>query len=337
VSGNLSHEDIRSHLLEISEEVDKALEEHMADEQLGSIVQVLTYEQQTSGKKLRPALATIMSQCLSGDFRETVDIASACELLHSASLMLDDTIDRDDTRRGKVAVHKAFGGGLALMGTYVLALMGLKIGITKSNRIGQLLVKTLEQLVVGGSQEIYWESWEYQDYYKIMANKTAALFAASCEIGSICGKSKGRGGSYVKAARRYGKSLGMLYQHCDDYVDIAKSINLGDPIGDIKNRNTTTAIIHCYLHTKKPEIKTLLDLYRKRVDLPDYALRLIIAELEELNSLAYVKNIIYNLSAEASQIASTFPDNDHRKYLISMPQFMIDVQMEEIEMPNLLD
>ncbi len=149
----------------------------MEDEQLGDIVQVITYEHHNSGKRLRPALATLISETLKGDFDETITIASACELLHSASLMLDDTIDNDNTRRGKPSVHTMYGGGLALMGTYVLALMGLKIGINRGSEIGQLLVDTLERLVIGGSQELYWDSWEVTDYNDIIANKTAALFS----------------------------------------------------------------------------------------------------------------------------------------------------------------
>ena len=326
----LTHEQIRVKMTKISEAIDESLTTRFESDELGPIISILTYEQQNAGKRLRPALASMISDTLGGDFKTTIDIATACELLHSASLMLDDAIDNDPVRRGKPSIHKAFGGGMTMMGTYVLALLGLEIGITKSNELGKLLVDTLRRLVVGSSAELTWTDWEMQSYYDIISNKTAALFEAPCQIGAISANKT----EYRSIAHKYGHHLGMLYQFTDDYVDIAKSVKLNAPIGDIKNRITTIPIIHTYEHTGKPEIKYLLEMYRKKVDLPDEYLRMIIGEISQCKSLEYLDRLISECREVAVIEALKFPDNEHRDYLIAMPQFMIDAQKEEIDMPS---
>jgi len=321
----VNHEQIRSKMTKISEAIDDSLSHRFESDEL-----ILTYEQQNAGKRLRPALASMISDTLGGDFKTTIDMATACELLHSASLMLDDTIDGDLIRRGKPSIHTAFGGGMTMMGTYVLALLGLEIGITKSNELGKLLVDTLRRLVVGSTSELTWSDWDGQTYYNIISDKTAALFEAPCQIGAIVANRP----EFRPIAKQYGHHLGMLYQLTDDYVDIAKSIKLDAPIGDIKNKITTVAVIHTYNYTGKPEIKHLLEMYRKKVDLPDEYLRMIIGEIAQCKSLIYLDSLINTEKECAIAEAKKFPDNEHRDYLLAMPQFMIDAQREEIDMPD---
>ena len=331
MSKMVDFQEMRSKLLEVSDAVDASLEAGLSDPRLGSIVQVLTYDQQSTGKRLRPTLASFISLTLEGDFDKTIEFATGCELLHSASLMLDDHIDGDDTRRGRPTVSAMFGGGMSMMGTYILALFGIKRGIAINLKIGKLLVDTTERLVVGGTDELCWEGWDHADYFNIIRNKTVALFEAPCILGAIAADG---GDKYEKLAENYGYHVGMAYQLSDDYVDIAKSIKIRQPIGDIKNRNTTTAIIHCYENTGKPEIRMILDLYRKKVDLPDAYLRMILDEIEACNSMEYLRKIIDFHMKKAEEISLQFPDNEHRDYLTTMPSFMVDAQMQEIDMPD---
>lgn len=317
-------------MLEISDDVDKSMEKHLQDDQLGNIVNILMYDQHHPGKRLRPALSAFVGQTLGGDYQETVDVATACELLHSASLMLDDAIDGDDSRRGNPAVHKMFGTGMTLMGTYIYALVGIEMGIVKSQELGKLLVGVIRRLVIGSADEMTWRDWGEEPYFKIIENKTGALFEAPCEIGAIVANDK----TNRDLAKRYGYHLGMLYQMCDDYVDIAKSIRLSEPIGDIKVQNTTIPILHCYKHTGKPEIKMLLELYRKKTNLPDSHLRMILREIEECKSLEFLMDFINDYKTKAELTALEFPNNEHRAYLEAMPQFMFDAQMDEIDMPD---
>jgi len=327
----VTDEEIRAKLSEVSDGVDASLQKYLKDDQLQNIVNILLYEQQTSGKRLRPALATFVAQTLGGDFDKTVDIASACELLHSASLMLDDAIDGDESRRGNPAVHVAFGGGMAMMGTYIQAMIGLEMGILTDVDIGQLLIHTVRRLVVGATDEMSWNDWDPDNYFKVIDNKTAALFEAPCLIGVI---TSGKKKTHYTLGKQYGNCLGILYQLCDDYVDVAKSINLSEPVGDIKVRNTTIPIIHAYEHTGKAEIKMLLQLYRKKVDLPDSHLRMIINELAQCESLEYLHGIVEQYKNKAIELAQQFPDNEHRAYLESLPEYMQRAQFDEIDMPN---
>ena len=339
MSDILDHEEIRSRILAISDDVDKSMQQHLKDDQLGNIVNILMYDQHHPGKRLRPALASFVSETLGGNYQETIDIATACELLHSASLMLDDIIDDDKTRRGNPAAHTVFGSGMTLMGTYIYALVGIELGIVRSQELGKLLVNVIRRLVIGSAEEFTWTDWDETSYMRIIGNKTASLFEAPCEIGVIVSGAL----QHRDLARRYGNALGMMYQLCDDYVDIAKSIRLSEPIGDIKERVTTLPILHCYTATGKPEIRMLLDLYRKKTELPDSHLRLILYEMEACKSLEFLLDAINKYRATAESLASLFPIYNRlsisgahpRDYLVAMPGFLFNAQMDEIEMPDL--
>jgi len=326
----VSSEDMHKKLAEISEMVDVSLDKQLQDPRLGNMVQILTYDLQNPGKRLRPAMSYFVSQSLHGDVHSTIDIATACELLHSASLMLDDIIDKDSIRRGKPTVQAAFGTGTGMMGTYILGTMGLKIGISQSSEIGMMLIETLESLVIGASTELAWSGWDEETYMDIVENKTGRLFESACAIGAIMSNRD----DYKTVAKRFGLTCGCLYQLCDDYVDIAKSIQLSEPFGDIKNQNTTMPIIHVYRNTKKPEIKLLLRLYRQKSALPDWALRMIINEISECKSLPYLLQIIHTFRSTAIQLAQKFPDPVTRKYLEALPEFLVNAQMQEIDMPD---
>jgi octaprenyl-diphosphate synthase len=186
----------------------------------------------SGGKRLRPKIVLLSYKAAGGDnIRQAVPLAAAVELLHTASLIHDDINDRSDMRRGQPSVNARWGDGLALLvGDFVFVrLLGL-IAVLDSRAIHVLADcctaivegETLQMLHLGDT------AMAEETYLRIVGLKTAALFSACGELGSVlAGASEDR----VSALRDYGLNLGIAFQIRDDTLDLTgKSDKLGKPV-----------------------------------------------------------------------------------------------------------
>ncbi len=186
------------------------------------------------GKRVRPAI-TLLAQRLWGrpsDAR-SVNMSTAVELLHIATLVHDDTVDRAATRRGRATASKLWGGTVAvLLGDYVFASSAIFVCETNSVRLIRRFAETIAELARGELKELAgaWQPSATRDaYYERIFDKTASLFATAAESGAILGEADEED---VQRLRSFGHSLGMAYQVYDDLLDFeSTSQTLGKPAG----------------------------------------------------------------------------------------------------------
>ncbi len=192
------------------------------------IVKKLAHVLTTSGKKLRPAI-TLLSCQLWGKKPDNscISMATATELLHLATLVHDDTIDNADIRRGVQTASKVWGKDVAvLLGDYIFAKSAMFVCDTNNLYIVREFAKTICQLSRGELYEID-RAWKLErsreDYFRLIKDKTASLFATAAESGAILG-----GCSQEEATRlhQYGLNLGIAYQILDDISDYSLPVNL---------------------------------------------------------------------------------------------------------------
>jgi geranylgeranyl pyrophosphate synthase len=181
------------------------------------------------GKRLRPALLVLSSLVPEGrnldQFDpELIDLAAAVELVHLATLFHDDVIDEVDHRRTKLSARLKYGNYISVLtGDFSLA-VALDL-VQRSNRPETMpeFIRTLQVLIRGESLETA-HKYDYNlseaQYYDIISEKSASLFALSCKIGGLsCGK------QYADTMGHFGWSLGMAFQMIDDLDDILDSPN----------------------------------------------------------------------------------------------------------------
>ena len=200
------------------------------------------------GKRVRVLLLLICANL--GDFEKNkkniIRIASIVEIIHTASLIHDDIIDKAKTRRGQTTMSRAYGEEYALyVGDYLFATVLREIAEFKDERLHMYLSNTLKELCIG---EIIQEEGLYNirtrriDYLKKIKRKTAILIAFAASAGSIvsCASME-----HIKRSYAFGYYLGMSYQIIDDYLDFAGgSETLGKEIGqDLINGNITLPAI----------------------------------------------------------------------------------------------
>ena len=169
-------------------------------------------------------------------------MASIVEIIHTASLIHDDIIDKAETRRGNITLNKEYGDDFALLvGDYLFSIILREVSEFENELIHSYLATTLKELCIG---ELIQEDGLYNlntrrlDYLRKIKRKTAILIAFATVSGSIISGAKKED---IVSCYRYGYYLGMSYQIIDDYLDFAGgTAKLGKEIGqDLVNGNIT--------------------------------------------------------------------------------------------------
>src|SRR3954451_20543396 len=179
---------------------------------LGDIVQA-------GGKRLRPLLLLLSARAYDYDEQlERVGTAAAgIELLHTASLIHDDTVDRAALRRGKPTLNSVLSSGaVILIGDYLFAQSAMLAAATNNTRVVSVFASTLGDICDGQLMEIFDAQrldQTREEYERRIYGKTASLFAGSAEMGAIIG---GAPESHIDAVRQYGSDLGTAFQIVDD-------------------------------------------------------------------------------------------------------------------------
>jgi geranylgeranyl pyrophosphate synthase len=238
-------EPIESDLARVEAELESQIA-HIRDQAFGAEVsEPVDYFFGVPGKRLRPALALLAARALGAKGRASADdgaaladsagqagdalvkVATATELIHSASLVHDDVIDREQTRRGRRALNVAYGNTIAvLVGDLYYAqffsilkdLVG--VGSEKQKRLFDIFLATTRKMCVG---EIYearllraGRKPTLSDYLRIVEYKTASLMSAACEAAAVVVDAPGH---RRRTLADFGLSIGMAYQLVDDAVD----------------------------------------------------------------------------------------------------------------------
>ncbi|MEM8798526.1 MAG: polyprenyl synthetase family protein [Pseudomonadota bacterium] len=192
------------------------------------------------GARIRPRLAMSVAAAhgahLDGTaWRGAAAGAAAIEMLHCASLVHDDLpcFDDADMRRGKPAVHRAFGERLAVLGGDALIVMAFETAALNCAPMPRRLVAITRVLAasVGMPQGIAaGQAWECEPHAELSAYqqaKTGALFAGATMVGALAA-----GGTDQEGWALFGQRLGEAYQVADDIRDVAGDAEqLGKPVG----------------------------------------------------------------------------------------------------------
>jgi len=215
------------------------LVEQEFERQARSNIQVIAYIgdylRRSGGKRVRPALTILANYAVGGDGsnESSIRMATVMEFLHTATLVHDDVIDKAETRRNRPSINSEFGNQTAvLMGDWLymsafetslaersLPILDILTAVTRRMTEGELL-----QLTLLGRTDV-----SEEQYFDVIARKTAYLFSACCEIGALLG---GATPDQQAMMRDYGMNLGIAFQLIDDLLDFTSSEHvLGKPAG----------------------------------------------------------------------------------------------------------
>ncbi len=183
------------------------------------------------GKRLRPLLFLRTLHVFGLDMNDYVDLAVLLELVHNATLILDDIEDRATERRGRPSSHLLFGIDTAVntgMALHILPLRLLKnLDDKKKLRLLETYADELSNLSCGQALDIYWHKQSKnnvttQKYFEMVSLKTGSLFRMAIRFAVIvAGQSKEVESDFLK----FGSAIGSAFQIMDDVLDLTNKDN----------------------------------------------------------------------------------------------------------------
>jgi octaprenyl-diphosphate synthase len=215
------------------------------------------------GKGIRPALNLLSGKLYKYDIKLLLPMATGIELMHNATLVHDDAIDKSAVRRGKPTVNALWGEDRAvLLGDYVFARAGEFAADTGNLRVIKLFSQTLQTISAGEivqSDDAFKLEQSRQHYLERIASKTASLFSLSTTSGAILSRAPE---SSVKILQDYGFNLGIAFQIVDDILDfVGTEVEMGKPIGSDLSQGTLTLPAMLLLE-QYPEDNPVKELFR---------------------------------------------------------------------------
>lgn len=232
-------------------EVEKILKRETASEN-DFISNLSKHILSAGGKKIRPALVLLSNKAVGEkNVQEAINLATSIEMFHTATLVLDDIIDKATIRRNKETINAKWGVDHAILfGDYLLS-EALKLTFrTKSSQIHHLMIDVLNKVCEGQIEDFCFmnEIISEKDYLKMIEKKTASLIAMSCKAGAIISKASL---DEIKMLENYGMNFGKAFQIMDDCKDfISNEAIEGKNLGsDLKQGKMTLPLI--FLNNKK--------------------------------------------------------------------------------------
>ncbi|HYD19571.1 MAG TPA: polyprenyl synthetase family protein [Patescibacteria group bacterium] len=278
------------------------------------------------GKRIRPLL-TLASAALFGYTGTRQHRLSACvEFIHTATLLHDDVVDESDQRRGRASANAIFGNEAAvLVGDFLFSrsfqLMvedgSLEVLRILSNASAVIAEGEVLQLTTANNIETTEEQ-----YLKVIASKTAELFAAACETGAVVA---GRAAGECRTMREYGMCLGIAFQISDDTLDYtASEKTLGKSLGDdFREGKMTLPVLFALKHANAAERdfwkRTMADVDQREGDFEE-AVRL----LHRHNAIGQSLTMAREYEARGRQLLADMPGTAITQDLADLISFAVE-------------
>lgn len=183
---------------------------------------------EATGKRIRPLLVLLTTAACDDDWKKALPAAAAIELVHNFSLVHDDIQDNSPKRRGRETAWVKWGAPMAInVGDALFTLSSQAIMDLKENFAADIVVQAAEilhntclELTRGQFMDMSYEKrtdLTPEDYWPMIAGKTAALLSACCHLGALLG---GANEAQQDSYRSFGQYLGLAFQVQDDILGI---------------------------------------------------------------------------------------------------------------------
>jgi octaprenyl-diphosphate synthase len=279
----------------------------------------------SGGKRLRPMLTLAMAGLTGCRGDGHIKLAASVEFMHTATLLHDDVVDESDMRRGRPAARKLWGNEASvLVGDFLLgqafkmmvevgSLPCLDVLSTAAAVIAEGEVMQLAAAKNLGTTE--------DGYLAVIRAKTAALFAAACEVSPILAGCDNDG---IAACRSYGMNIGIAFQLIDDALDYGgRAAQLGKNVGDdFREGKITLPVILAYRRGDAAERAFWREAIEKG-EADDQALARAVGLMRKHRALEDTVDRARHYGAMAQDALELFPASDWKSALAETVAFCV--------------
>jgi len=298
---------------------------HM-DSPVPIIPQLAGYLIAAGGKRIRPLMTLAATALYHGDMKRAHRLATAVEFIHSATLLHDDVVDDSDERRGQKSANIIFGneasvlvGDFLFSRAFQLMVEDGNLDVLKilSDAAAIIAQGEVLQLATQGNLDTTMD-----DYLEVIKGKTAALFAAACEVGPLISDANVNAASIMA---EYGMNLGIAFQIADDILDYsANQEKLGKTVGDDFREGKMTAPVLLALAKANDEERSFWQRTMQDKDQNDSDLVRAQSILKRHNALNEAHAMAQSYAQKAREALAEAPDSDFRATLDSLALYTVD-------------
>ena len=293
--------------------VDNIILDHLSSD-IPLINRISKYLIKAGGKKIRPLVLILSANALGKNIADRHLFATVIELIHTATLLHDDVVDKGEIRRNKKVANLIWGNAQSvLVGDFLYSRAFEIMVMPKNIKIIEILAKTTNTIAQGEVLQLincYKSNISEKDYLNVIYKKTASLFEASALIGSTLANSNTK---VNNAFSNYGLNLGHAFQIMDDLLDFKDNWQkIGKRVGkDIKEGKITLPIIYILKKATKEEAKMIKGIIKQCQSDKDYKpnMKEVVNIINKYNGFEYCFNMAKNYATKAKQNFDLLPNN----------------------------
>lgn len=275
------------------------------------------------GKIIRPMLNLLAGKLYNYNLPKLLMMATASELLHIATLVHDDAVDKASVRRGRPTINAVWGVDKAvILGDYLFAQAGEFAAATGDIHAVKLFAQTLESISRGELRQGFSAfnlEQTYDQYIERITGKTASLFAMATESGAVLSQAPE---DAVRALKEYGYNLGIAFQIVDDILDfVSTEAEMGKPVGSDLAHGTIT-LPSLILLERYPEDNPIKRIFNNKGD----GRGNIIEAIELVRSSGIIEEC-YKIASDYSEKAClnlyTLPECQSHQSLLALADYVV--------------
>ena len=240
---------------------------------IGLATEVTSHLVNSGGKRIRPLICILTAKAFGYAGKELIQLASAIELLHTATLIHDDVVDESTSRRGKESIQRKWDNAHGvLVGDFVYSKAFQLMAGLENSQIIKILADSTNIISEGEVLQLSLKSKgliSEDDYFEIIGRKTAELFKASSKSAAVLSEASLK---EVESAGDFAYSLGIAFQIQDDLLDyFGNEEATGKKVGkDFQEGKITLPLLRAIQLASKENKETILRLMQTKnsFDLP---------------------------------------------------------------------
>ena len=325
MSGTGPFEKLQTLLAADMEAVNTLIRDRMASEHAPRIPEVTAHLVEAGGKRLRPMLTLAAARICGYEGENHVKLAATVEFIHTATLLHDDVVDESGQRRGRPTANLLWDNkSSVLVGDYLFARSFQLMVETGKLRVLDILANASaviaegEVLQLTAAQNL---ATTEEIYLQVVRGKTAALFAAACEVGGVIANAPE---TQVDALHAFGDAIGISFQIVDDLLDYGgASDSLGKNTGDdFRERKLTMPVIMAIANADATERAFWVRVIEKGKQ-EDGDLEHSMALMAKHNTLELTRQNALKWAEVAKSALAPLPDCELKELLTDLADFVV--------------
>ncbi|MBN1516372.1 polyprenyl synthetase family protein [Candidatus Sumerlaeota bacterium] len=288
------------------------------------------YLREAKSKRLRAAMHLFAARACGYQGQSHTRVAAAIELIHLATLLHDDVIDRADSRRGRPSVNAKWNNSIAILMADFLYSRGYSLFVEELDPRGTALIAESTAFMCEGEMFQLQKERDIltpDDYYHVIEAKTANLFSVAMKLGGILA---GAGDDTLQRLGEFGRCFGMAFQITDDTLDyVAESGQWGKGIGaDVACGKQTLPLIHALQVADRKD----RDFLTAQLELggssqPEGATldtRAVIETVLRYDAIEYSRRIAADFARRAAESIHPLPASKDRDFLLDLANYVVN-------------